>query len=129
MYRLSIIIALIVSCSAKPEDKFFESIKNKTYYTWAYNGDLTLTQKYTVHQEGKLIQFYDSTYKDRYYFEFRELISDTRAIYLQKSSAPDQYIAFVLSNSGNDIYYAFNPNSMFTNNIDWSCQLYYMKTK
>lgn len=125
-------ILLLSFCTAKSHDEknnFFLAIKDKTYHTWTFNKTLDFTQKFTVHQEGGLIQNHNHIDQNFFNLEFRELISDTQAIYLQKSFAPDLFVALVLSNDGNDVYYAFNPDATFTNNINWNCRLPYMKTK
>ena len=112
---------------AKPNNPFFNDIKDKIYHTWAYDGNLVYSDIYTVENGGERI-LYQNTYNYlSYTYTHIQTLSSNQAIYIQESSAIPVYVALITTNDGRDVFKAFNPNMENTNQIDWDTKINFLK--
>ena len=123
---------LVLKCAfiqppAKPNNPFFNDIKDRIYHTWAYDGNLIFTDLYTVENGGERIIYQNTHNSLSYIYIHVKTLSSNQAIYLQDSSAIPVYIALITENNGQDVFQAFNPNIENTNQIDWNTKINFLK--
>ena len=123
---------LVLKCAfiqppAKPNNPFFNDIKDRIYHTWAYDGNLIFSDLYTVENGGERIIYQNTHNSLSYIYTHMKTISSNQAIYIQESSAIPVYVALITSNNGQDVFKAFNPNTENTNQIDWDTKINFLK--
>ena len=123
---------LVLKCAfiqppAKPNNPFFNDIKDRIYHTWAYDGNLIFTDLYTVENGGERIIYQNTHNSLSYIYIHVKTLSSNQAIYLQDSSAIPVYIALITENNGQDVFQAFNPNIENTNQINWETKINLIK--
>lgn len=129
---ITLLTMLVLKCAfiqppTKPNNPFFNDIKDKIYHTWAYDGNLIFSDIYTVESNGEIILYQNTHNSLSYTYSHIKTISSNQAIYLQESSAIPVYIALVTANNGQDVFQAFNPNIENTNQIDWDTKINFLK--
>ena len=123
---------LVLKCAfiqppAKPNNPFFNDIKDRIYHTWAYDGNLIFSDLYTVENGGERIIYQNTHNSLSYIYTHMKTISSNQAIYIQESSAIPVYVALITENNGQDVFQAFNPNIENTNQIDWDTKINFLK--